>query len=445
MAYTCLENASQEIIINNFLSNVDNDLFYGYKNSLQSSLFYILLIISLPTMSDKHPLFHQFLTGLFITVMLFSCSVKKKSMTASRSSSTTSVTGSTAGSNSGSIQGKETAKLGQSYSAYNLDVADYIKQYSGFAIKEMNDFGVPASVILAQGIHESGAGKSLLAQEANNHFGVKCTSEWNGKSYHMNDDSPNECFRKYASPEESYDDHMKFLQRKRYASLFTLDKEDYKGWALGLKRCGYATNPRYSEILISMIERYNLTRFDHAGITEAMPLAKKSSGPKPTEASVSENTHQPVLASSVAAKNIIAGAEAIPNSAHKVILDTIHQKVYITDTIYQYAYQKAQNAANRSSVTTNKTERNDDLQNKAGRTSPLHAPVESEKPKTSAQPGVINDGSTPDLQIPLNYTVKQGDTLYGIARRYKLKLIDLQKLNNLPDTSVKIDQLLLLQ
>lgn len=378
--------------------------------------------------------------------MLFSCSVKKKSMTGMRSSSETSVTGTAAGSKQGLSQGKQPGKTGQSYSAYNLDVADYIKQYSGFAIKEMKDFGVPASVILAQGIHESGAGKSLLAQEANNHFGVKCNSEWNGKSYHMNDDAPNECFRKYASPEESYDDHMKFLQRKRYASLFTLDKEDYKGWAYGLKRCGYATNPRYSEILISMIERYNLTRFDHAGNTEAMPLAKKSSGPKPTEASVSENTHQPVLASSVAAKNIIAGADALPNSAHKVILDTIHQKVYITDTIYQYAYQKAHDAAvNSGSQKPVNKEGGDETQNQPVKTSSLPSPVQSENPKISAQPGVINDGSTPDLQIPLNYTVKQGDTLYGIARRYKLKVIDLQKLNNLPDTSVKIDQVLLLQ
>lgn len=377
--------------------------------------------------------------------MLFSCSVKKKSMTANRSSSATSSTGSTTGSNSGTRKGKETAGTGQSYSTYNLDVSDYIKQYSGFAIKEMKEFGVPASVILAQGIHESGAGKSLLAQEANNHFGVKCNSEWNGKSYHMNDDAPNECFRKYASPEESYDDHMKFLQRKRYASLFTLDKEDYKGWAYGLKRCGYATNPRYSEILISMIERYNLTRFDHVDIIETNTLAKKSNGPKPIEASVAENTHQPVLASSVAAKNIIAGAEAIPNSTHKVIMDTIHQKIYVTDTIYQYAYQKAHDAAvNGELQKPINTDSSNEKLNKPIAVSP-RAPIQSERAKTSAQSGIINDGSTPDLQIPLNYTVKQGDTLYGIARRFKLKIIDLQKLNNLPDTSVKIDQVLLLQ
>lgn len=391
-------------------------------------------------MSYRNLSYFQPLSALLIAGLLFSCSVKKKAMTGSRPETGTS----TAGHASGAGKVKEPVKTGQSYSAYNLDVADYIKLYSGVAVKEMQDFGVPASVILAQGIHESGAGKSLLAQEANNHFGVKCTSEWKGKSFQMNDDAPNECFRKYASAEESFDDHMKFLQRKRYVSLFTLDKEDYKGWAYGLKRCGYATNPRYSEILISMIERYNLTRFDHTGVTDGPNLAKKTSGPKPMEASVAENTHQPVLASSVAAKNLTADLATNRPNSQRVIMDTIHRKIYITDTIYQYAYQKAHDAATgnrieKPSVADSNTYQGNTPQKQVTDT-PAVIPASA-----ITRSAILNAGSTPDLQIPLTYTVKQGDTLYGIARRFKLKIDELQKLNNLPDTGVKIDQILHLQ
>lgn len=138
----------------------------------------------------------------------------------------------------------------------------YIERFSSIAIREMNSSGVPASITLAQGLLESGNGNSKLAREANNHFGIKCTSEWKGKTILKDDDQKDDCFRVYASPEESFEDHSEFLKRKRYAALFELDKNDYQGWAKGLKAAGYATNPRYAELLISLIERYKLNRFD---------------------------------------------------------------------------------------------------------------------------------------------------------------------------------------
>lgn len=138
----------------------------------------------------------------------------------------------------------------------------YIERFSSFAIREMNSSGVPASITLAQGLLESGNGNSKLAVEANNHFGIKCTTEWRGKTILKDDDQKDDCFRVYASPEESFKDHSEFLKRKRYAALFELDKNDYRGWAIGLKSAGYATNPRYAELLISLIERYGLDRFD---------------------------------------------------------------------------------------------------------------------------------------------------------------------------------------
>lgn len=141
---------------------------------------------------------------------------------------------------------------------------DYIDRYKGIAIEEMNKYGIPASIKLAQALLESGNGNSYLATRANNHFGIKCGGTWNGKSVNRPDDTNNDCFRVYNDPEQSFRDHSQFLLRKRYENLFTLKKDDYKGWAKGLKAAGYATNPRYPELLIDLIERYNLQQYDRA-------------------------------------------------------------------------------------------------------------------------------------------------------------------------------------
>ncbi|SDQ01555.1 Flagellum-specific peptidoglycan hydrolase FlgJ [Mucilaginibacter sp. OK268] len=138
----------------------------------------------------------------------------------------------------------------------------YIERFKGIAIQEMNQYGIPASITLAQGLFESGSGNSDLAKVANNHFGIKCTSDWKGKSYFKDDDSANECFRVYDNPDDSYRDHSAFLKRKNYARLFELDKNDYEGWARGLKQCGYATNPKYPDLLINIIVRYHLDQYD---------------------------------------------------------------------------------------------------------------------------------------------------------------------------------------
>jgi len=140
----------------------------------------------------------------------------------------------------------------------------YIDRYKGIAIEEMNKYGIPASIKLAQAILESGNGNSYLATQANNHFGIKCGGTWDGKSVNRPDDTANDCFRVYTDPEQSFRDHSQFLLRKRYENLFTLRKDDYKGWARGLKAAGYATNPRYPDLLIDLIERYNLQQYDQA-------------------------------------------------------------------------------------------------------------------------------------------------------------------------------------
>jgi len=139
----------------------------------------------------------------------------------------------------------------------------YILQYKDLAIKNMQEYGIPASITLAQAAIESGFGTGRLAREANNHFGIKCHNNWKGKTITHTDDAPNECFRKYRRAEESFKDYAEFLRfRDRYAFLFDLSPYDYKGWAQGLKKAGYATNPQYAEILIRVIEDYKLFEYD---------------------------------------------------------------------------------------------------------------------------------------------------------------------------------------
>ena len=139
----------------------------------------------------------------------------------------------------------------------------YIEKYSSIAIDEMNRYNIPASITLAQGILESGNGESILATEGNNHFGIKCHENWNGETIIEDDDEKGECFRKYIMVADSYRDHSLFLtERERYASLFLLSQTNYKAWAKGLKKAGYATNPKYPSLLIDLIEKYDLSRFD---------------------------------------------------------------------------------------------------------------------------------------------------------------------------------------
>lgn len=145
---------------------------------------------------------------------------------------------------------------------WNKRYQDYIDRYRDVAIYQMLEHDIPASITMAQGLLESSAGESDLSTKGNNHFGIKC-HDWTGKTMTKDDDERNECFRVYSSAYESFDDHSKFLHRPRYAKLFKLRRTDYVGWARGLKECGYATNPKYAQLLIDIIRCYNLDALDH--------------------------------------------------------------------------------------------------------------------------------------------------------------------------------------
>ena len=173
-----------------------------------------------------------------------------------------------------------------------LNTEDYVKFYSNIAMDEMIQFGIPASITLAQGILESGAGKGRLAVQANNHFGIKC-HDWNGKKIYHDDDEEQECFRKYDNPEYSYRDHSLFLSnRARYSFLFDLKKDDYKQWAKGLKKAGYATDPKYPQKLIDLIQRYQLYKYDNIVLKKKNKPYKVKKGD--TLFSISEKFNMPV-------------------------------------------------------------------------------------------------------------------------------------------------------
>ncbi len=147
--------------------------------------------------------------------------------------------------------------------AQNLTREQYIKKYKDIAIRQMYRHNIPASIILAQACLESSDGNSTLAKKANNHFGIKCHDGWKGKKIRHDDDAKRECFRKYKNAEDSFTDHSNFLSsRTRYASLFDLPLTDYKAWAHGLKAAGYATNPKYAQLLINIIEEHELYKYD---------------------------------------------------------------------------------------------------------------------------------------------------------------------------------------
>ena len=185
-----------------------------------------------------------------------------------------------------------------------MNAEEYIRLYKDAAIADMRKTGVPASITLAQGMYESDFGNSPLARNANNHFGIKCHNEWTGPSYHQDDDAAHECFRVYNAVQESYDDHSNFLKsRERYRSLFSLEITDYKGWAHGLKKAGYATNPHYASKLIDLIERYNLCEVDKACLNNTPALASTVPGivtenvtdPKPVVKEGTLNFKSPVI------------------------------------------------------------------------------------------------------------------------------------------------------
>ncbi len=203
---------------------------------------------------------------------------------------------------------------------------EYIVKYKLIAIYEMLEYKIPASITLAQGILESGSGNSRLAKKANNHFGIKCHSDWKGKKVYHDDDEKHECFRKYPQAEDSYRDHSLFLsKKKRYASLFDLKMTNYKGWAKGLKKAGYATNPKYPKRLIDLIERYHLDKYDKVS---------KKDFEKMIEAALADPGNKSIIPEKYYKKHKTPPPPAVTATQKPVIHGGYHQTMYLNRVKY---------------------------------------------------------------------------------------------------------------
>jgi LysM repeat protein len=291
--------------------------------------------------------------------------------------------------------------------AKKISIPEYIERYSADAVKDMLKMGVPASITLSQAILESESGNSDLAREAMNHFGIKCHTGWTGDYFHKDDDQKDECFRKYNSVLESYDDHSRFLrERPRYAFLFSYEITDYKSWAHGLKKAGYATNPRYADLLIKLIEEHDLDRFDRQGTNMPVNVA-----PEPLIAS---SAASPVVPTSTAKTEILSRQKVNSNKVPYIIAGK-------GDTWYSLS---ADNGMRMWQILK---------YNDAGKSDPLkEGDIVYLKPKRGR----------PESRF---HIVAEGENLRQIAQKYGIRLNRLYDKNKLdPETEITVGQKLAL-
>lgn len=293
----------------------------------------------------------------------------------------------------------------------------YLAMYSAIAQNEMRLYGIPASITLAQGILESNSGRGRLSVEANNHFGIKC-HDWTGAKVYHDDDKAHECFRKYNDVKYSYRDHSLFLtMRRRYAKLFDLRKDDYKRWAKELKAAGYATDRKYPEKLIALIERYRLYKLDDEVLghknendtieTTAIAESNEYNGGEAETMDVSSKK-----------ESVIASVKEIQEQQVKT--DTIENNIYTVekgDTLYSIS--------KKYNMTVGELQ---DINGLTGSEISLGQKLQVKK-------GIESN----------TYTVEQGDTLYSISKKHNTTVQALQQLNNLNDNAVIIGQELLVK
>jgi len=289
----------------------------------------------------------------------------------------------------------------------------YINNYKDLAIQEMIRTGVPASIKLAQGILESQFGESPLAKNANNHFGIKCKTEWTGEKIYQDDDAKGECFRVYKSPEESYRDHSDFLKtRPHYSFLFKLEPTDITGWAYGLKRAGYATNKTYPERLLRVIEDYQLNQYTVQGI--AMMENKNT----PIIAPV-QNVTNTYTANDQPPALTIKNEAAIKNDAPKIT--TVKEEIAAPQTEVQTADTNVEKVKPTEEVDKKNT-------------------TVSEEKKTSYPEGIFTINHTKVIYA------KEGTSLLAVAHQYDISLSKLFEFNELPELDIlDMDRILFIE
>ena len=280
----------------------------------------------------------------------------------------------------------------------------YTEKYKSIAISEMKRTGIPASITLAQGMIESDFGRSRLAREANNHFGIKCHSDWKGQTIRHNDDRKNECFRKYASPEDSFYDHSDFLRSSsRYHFLFDIPSTDYKGWARGLKNAGYATNPDYANMLIRKIEQNNLHYFDQVKMAGVLPKAET--------VQIDRDTSQPANDKPDIIINSYNGSIVVPVHTQRVMENNRIQYIIVNDG--ETLEKIGEEFQLLRWELTRYNELSSDFKPVAGQI--LYLQPKRDK----AEPGKET------------HTIAAGDTMYSISQKYGIKIKKLYEYNKL--------------
>lgn len=310
---------------------------------------------------------------------------------------------------------------------------DYIRTHAKLAVEEMQLYKIPASITLSQGLLETGGGQSRLAEIAKNHFGIKCKSEWKGEVISHTDDAPNECFRKYGSVQESYRDHSLFLaERPYYKELFKLNLHDYKAWAHGLKKAGYATNPKYGGILISRIEKYNLNEFDKLTPEQVEMKLIELYGPSNIIALSGINPDREV-AFEIQEEEIIAAVspkERQENLANKT--ETPVRKIEIDKGVESPMKRIKHHPIGVSYVVAYENETIQSIA-KLYNIRAVRLASYNELPKNAKlTPGqLVFFDKKKNKGVNKTYKVQEGDNVYLIAQKTGMKMKNLNRLNNL--------------
>jgi LysM repeat protein len=309
---------------------------------------------------------------------------------------------------------------------------EYINTYRDIAVNEMKRTGIPASIILAQGMIESDYGRSMLAREANNHFGIKCHSDWTGQKIYHHDDRRNECFRKYTKPEDSFFDHSEFLMSgSRYHFLFDLPPTDYKAWAHGLKKAGYATNPDYANLLINAIEEKNLHYYDVDYTTTASgqaPQPSKVEAAEPAAASLVTTAAVNSDSSANSGNSATSGVPGISGSS-KVSGSRVNEKMMVAARPQRVMENNRLNyIIVRDGDTREKIEEEFQLLHWE---LPKYNELESDFRIIPGQILYLQPKRSKAETGKDLHTVVEGDTMYEISQEYGIRLSSLYKLNRM--------------
>ena len=351
--------------------------------------------------------------GLIVSIFFTSCGAKKTTKTTSYPKESKKE----ADKNISKPDTKEVAVV--STSKKSLSTLEYIDLYSNIAVAQMIEYDIPASITLAQGILESSSGNSDLTKKSNNHFGIKCHKNWNGGRTYYDDDEKGECFRVYDNPIYSYNDHSRFLtQRTRYSALFELGKGDYKAWAEGLKKAGYATDSKYPQKLINIIKKYKLYKYDEMILGEDFMnsstkadsyIVQKGDGLYGISKKFNISVNDLKKINQLKTNDIFVGQELLIKLVDVVVVDSVDSIV---------------NQNNQDNKRSDKEEVVKD-------TIPPSKPIEL--PKTPKKDAFIVDANK-------YHIVQQGETLYQIAYKYELEIPKIRKWNGIKKDEISIGE-----